>query len=90
MTGLYPESHGIVANEFFDPDTNKVFYLSNDTITRDHHWWHGEPVCYVHAIMDQVLEIDTIFFLDLAYGSTTGKTFWCHHVAWFQCQTSCS
>lgn len=56
MTGLYPESHGIVANEFYDPDTNKVFYLSNDTITRDHHWWHGEPVCYVHAIMDQVLE----------------------------------
>uniref|UniRef100_A0A2D4FJ75 bis(5'-adenosyl)-triphosphatase n=1 Tax=Micrurus corallinus TaxID=54390 RepID=A0A2D4FJ75_MICCO len=36
VTGLYEESHGIVANEMFDIDTNKTFSQFNDT---DSFWW---------------------------------------------------
>ena len=41
VTGLYPESHGIIANEMFDPEFGAVFD-SNNNETR---WWNGgEPV----------------------------------------------
>ena len=41
VTGLYPESHGIIANEMFDPDFNATFLRSNNE-TR---WWDGaEPI----------------------------------------------
>ncbi|KAJ1910619.1 hypothetical protein IWQ60_010558 [Tieghemiomyces parasiticus] len=43
-TGLYPETHGIVANEFYDPVLNQTFYYKNDLITRDAQWWGGEPI----------------------------------------------
>ena len=41
VTGLYPETHGIIANEMFDPEFRAVFD-SNNNETR---WWDGgEPV----------------------------------------------
>lgn len=41
VTGLYPESHGIIANEMFDPVYRAVFN-SNNNETR---WWDdGEPI----------------------------------------------
>ena len=41
VTGLYPESHGIIANEMFDPVFRAVFDSSNNE-TR---WWDGaEPI----------------------------------------------
>lgn len=41
VTGLYPESHGIIANEMFDPEFRAMFD-SNNNETR---WWDGgEPV----------------------------------------------
>lgn len=41
VTGLYPESHGIIANEMFDPDFGAMFSSGNNE-TR---WWDGgEPV----------------------------------------------
>ena len=41
VTGLYPESHGIIANKMFDPDFNATFLRSNNE-TR---WWDGaEPI----------------------------------------------
>lgn len=41
VTGLRPETHGIVANEFFDPATNGMF----DKSKTESHWWEGgEPV----------------------------------------------
>ena len=41
VTGLYPENHGIIANEMFDPVFRAVFE-SNNNETR---WWDGgEPV----------------------------------------------
>jgi len=41
--GLYPESHGIVDNEFYDPEFGEMFNYGgrNDS---DNRWWLGEPV----------------------------------------------
>ncbi|KAG2218375.1 hypothetical protein INT45_013326 [Circinella minor] len=39
-TGLHPESHGIVANEFYDPILKKDFSIQDD----DARWWKGEPI----------------------------------------------
>merc|ERR1719378_468705 len=40
-TGLYIESHGIVANSFFDPKLNATFKRSNTSAA----WWdQGEPI----------------------------------------------
>ena len=38
--GLYPESHGIVDNNFYDKILKDSFNLS----TKDPKWWLGEPV----------------------------------------------
>ncbi|CAO3701993.1 unnamed protein product [Rhizopus stolonifer] len=46
ITGLYPEAHGIVRNEFYDPDLDMFFEHANATITKDHRWWKGEPLWY--------------------------------------------
>jgi predicted AlkP superfamily pyrophosphatase or phosphodiesterase len=41
VTGLRPESHGIVANGFYDPATDGMFNMTK----LESHWWQaGEPV----------------------------------------------
>ncbi|KAG8420662.1 hypothetical protein J3459_010878 [Metarhizium acridum] len=42
-TGLYPESHGIVANKFWDPDLNAEFHHTDPARSLDPKWWGGEP-----------------------------------------------
>ncbi|XP_063883687.1 venom phosphodiesterase-like isoform X2 [Scylla paramamosain] len=42
VTGLYPESHGIVANNFYDPDFNESFAINMKV--KDGKWWGGEPI----------------------------------------------
>lgn len=42
-TGLYAESHGIVANHFFDPLFNASFSYTNSAV-REARWWGGEPI----------------------------------------------
>ncbi|XP_071546303.1 venom phosphodiesterase 2-like [Panulirus ornatus] len=42
-TGLYPESHGIIGNEMYDPETNKTFKPVEHN-SRSPHWWQGEPI----------------------------------------------
>ncbi|KAG9014055.1 hypothetical protein FRB94_000253 [Tulasnella sp. JGI-2019a] len=44
MTGLYGESHGIVANTFFDPVTGRSFDYTKPELSWDASWWQGEPV----------------------------------------------
>ncbi|KAG1696157.1 Ectonucleotide pyrophosphatase/phosphodiesterase family member 3 [Nymphon striatum] len=39
VTGLYPESHGIIANKMYDPKTKKFFKMSSI----ESEWWGGEP-----------------------------------------------
>lgn len=43
-TGLYPESHGIVSNTFWDPDLEERFTYANDSISMVPKWWGGEPL----------------------------------------------
>lgn len=41
VTGLYPESHGIIANEMFDPEFKAIFTSDNN----ESRWWDGgEPI----------------------------------------------
>ena len=43
-TGLYPENHGIIGNEMFDPTFNAIFSVSEQKGVRDGRWWGGEPI----------------------------------------------
>ncbi|XP_045599499.2 venom phosphodiesterase 2 [Procambarus clarkii] len=43
-TGLYPESHGIIGNEMFDPRTNKTFKYNERKSRTSPVWWQGEPI----------------------------------------------
>lgn len=44
MTGLYPESHGIIANDFVDPETNDHFIYQRPDHSWNASWWGGEPM----------------------------------------------
>ncbi len=49
VTGLYPAKHGIVNNDFFDPDFGQFFHYNQPSSVRDPRWWGGEPI-WVTAI----------------------------------------
>jgi len=42
-TGLYPESHGVVGNTFWDPELQSEFYYTDPARSLDPKWWKGEP-----------------------------------------------
>ncbi|KAI0803627.1 alkaline-phosphatase-like protein [Xylaria sp. FL0064] len=42
-TGLYPESHGVVGNTFWDPALEAEFYYTDPDRSLDPKWWGGEP-----------------------------------------------
>lgn len=42
-TGLYPESHGMVANDFYDPNLKEPFTVMPGK-TDDPKWWTAEPI----------------------------------------------
>jgi len=42
-TGLYPESHGVVGNSFWDPTLQEEFYYVDPKRSMDPKWWNGEP-----------------------------------------------
>ncbi|KAI8978778.1 Phosphodiest-domain-containing protein [Trametes punicea] len=44
MTGLYAESHGIVANNFWDPTTGREFHYNRADSSWNASWWYGEPM----------------------------------------------
>ncbi len=43
-TGLYPDNHGIVQNNFYDPVSDKVFRISDRVSVEDSTFWEGEPI----------------------------------------------
>jgi predicted AlkP superfamily pyrophosphatase or phosphodiesterase len=43
-TGLYPESHGVVGNSFWDPAQQKEFYYTDPERSLQAEWWGGEPI----------------------------------------------
>ncbi|TFK73655.1 Phosphodiest-domain-containing protein [Pluteus cervinus] len=44
MTGLHAESHGIVANNFWDPVTDTEFHYNRIESCWIPSWWYGEPM----------------------------------------------
>jgi len=44
VTGLYPARHGIVSNNFYDPDVDDTFTYGDEDDLRDAWWWGGEPI----------------------------------------------
>ncbi|KAJ0009519.1 hypothetical protein NQD34_001221 [Periophthalmus magnuspinnatus] len=47
VTGLYAESHGIIASNMYDPDTKKHFRVSNNT---DPLWWNEAEPLWITAL----------------------------------------
>ena len=43
VTGLYPEHHGIIENNFYDPARNER-YASRDATVQDGTWYAGTPL----------------------------------------------
>jgi len=43
VTGLYPESHGIVGNTFWDAELKEEFFYTNP-LAMQAKWWGGEPL----------------------------------------------
>lgn len=44
VTGLYPESHGIVGNTFWDPELQEEFYYTQSNVSMQAKWWNAEPL----------------------------------------------
>ena len=43
-TGLHPQSHGIVANEFWDPERGAWYDFRDRSTVEDGSWYGGEPI----------------------------------------------
>ena len=59
VTGLYPESHGIIDNNMYDVNLNKHFSLSS-TEKFQPSWWKGQPMWL--TAMYQGLKAGTFFW----------------------------
>lgn len=42
ITGMYPENHGIIHNEFTDPFSGKEYAISDSSAVREGRWYTGE------------------------------------------------
>ncbi|CAL1545363.1 unnamed protein product [Lymnaea stagnalis] len=45
-TGLYPETHGILANTMYDPEFNRTFTMANT----ESRWWEGGEPIWITAV----------------------------------------
>ena len=44
VTGLYPEHHGLIANNIYDPEFDTVYRLGKREEVRNGRWYGGEPI----------------------------------------------
>ncbi len=44
VTGLYPENHGIIANNFIDPVTKEIYKIGDTLAVRNPKWYKGESI----------------------------------------------
>eukprot|EP00011_Vannellida_sp_DIVA3-517-6-12_P002877 CAMPEP_0114619180 /NCGR_PEP_ID=MMETSP0168-20121206/8083_1 /TAXON_ID=95228 ORGANISM="Vannella sp., Strain DIVA3 517/6/12" /NCGR_SAMPLE_ID=MMETSP0168 /ASSEMBLY_ACC=CAM_ASM_000044 /LENGTH=483 /DNA_ID=CAMNT_0001830345 /DNA_START=18 /DNA_END=1466 /DNA_ORIENTATION=+ len=44
VTGLYPESHGIVANHIYDPSTDSYYNVGDEQAMNDPSWYEAEAL----------------------------------------------
>ncbi|KAL9600442.1 MAG: hypothetical protein Q9219_003195 [cf. Caloplaca sp. 3 TL-2023] len=49
VTGLHPESHGVVGNSFWDPALNEDFFYTDPTRSMQPKWWAGGEPLWVTA-----------------------------------------
>lgn len=49
VTGLYPESHGVVGNSFWDADLQAEFYYTDPARSMQPKWWSGGEPLWVTA-----------------------------------------
>ncbi|KAL8656917.1 MAG: hypothetical protein Q9226_002438 [Calogaya cf. arnoldii] len=49
VTGLHPESHGVVGNTFWDPEWNEDFYYTDPARSMQPKWWAGGEPLWVTA-----------------------------------------
>lgn len=49
-TGLYPETHGILANTMYDPEFNSTFSMSNT----ESRWWEGGEPIWITAVKNNL------------------------------------
>ncbi len=49
VTGLYPESHGVVGNTFWDPELKAEFYYTDPSRSMHPKWWQGGEPLWVTA-----------------------------------------
>lgn len=49
VTGLYPESHGVVGNTFWDPELQQEFYYTDHARSMQPKWWLGGEPLWVTA-----------------------------------------
>jgi hypothetical protein len=77
MTGLHPESHGIVGNTFYDPAMDKVFVYTDPKRSHDAYWWGGEPVSSVEAILSNFSRL-----ADVGDSIERWLEYCCDDVAW--------
>ena len=44
VTGMYPENHGIIANNFIDPVTQEIYKIGDTDAVRNPNWYKGETI----------------------------------------------
>ncbi len=44
VTGMYPSSHGLVSNEYYNPDKREHYKVSNRDVVEDGTWYGGTPL----------------------------------------------
>lgn len=43
-TGLYPDNHGIIGNNIYDPEFKTLFTMAKREEVQNGRWWLGEPI----------------------------------------------
>ena len=54
VTGLYPESHGVVGNSFWDPELQEEFFYTDPARSMQPKWWSGGEPLWVTAEQQNV------------------------------------
>jgi predicted AlkP superfamily pyrophosphatase or phosphodiesterase len=77
-TGLYPQNHGIVENNIYDPDFHAVFTLSDRQEVENGRWWLGEPI-WVTAESQRQRTASVFYPGSEAEIAGVRSTFWKHY-----------
>ncbi|WP_299756994.1 ectonucleotide pyrophosphatase/phosphodiesterase [uncultured Pontibacter sp.] len=75
VTGMYPVSHGLVGNSFYDPKRNDTFYINDRKKVTDASWYGGVPL-WVLAEQQQLLSASFYWVGSEAPILDTYPTYW--------------